>query len=611
MTVVKTSLTTAALVVATVAAGATTGQQQTEAAFLRIPSAAGARASSKVIDERSHYAGTPGDYRLAVYMRDAMRADGLKAWIEPFPATVYTPHILQLQLLTSPAVTFDLREQKIPVDPDGSRPDAGLPFNAGSGSRDVRAPAVYVSRGLEADYAILARAGASVRGRIALIRYGAEYRGNLAARALAHGAAGVIFYTDPKDDGYGKGRVYPNGPYRPLGVVQRGDVMGDGHEALKIPTLPVTGLTASRLLANMTGAPAPKGWAGALHVPYVVGATRVPVRLHVEMTARRTTLWNTVGEVTGADPTQTVILGGHRDAWVYGVTDNGSGISMLLEVARGFGTLHRAGWTPKRTIRITGWDAEEIGELGSEAYVAAHRAELQRGCVAYINSDEDASGPTFGAIAAGALVPTIEPAVREVLGIANPPVDTPSGGSDFEAFVYTIGTPVIDLGYAGPLGTYHSPYDDYRFASLYADPGFVHHRTVAQTMGLIAIRLADADVIPYRFSPYANVLADGIKTLTKAAAIANLTLDPLLGAAVERFAAAARAYDAAPTGGTAALQAAQRLDLLAYSANGYASVAFPAIAAAIATHAQASVAAAVTQTAGKLDGVSALLTRAP
>ncbi|HEY1654373.1 MAG TPA: M28 family peptidase [Candidatus Tumulicola sp.] len=599
-----------AIALACIAATAPT-EQSNEAAFLRVPSAAGARASSQTINEVNHYAGTPGDYRMAVYMRDTMHRYGLKAWLETFPATVYTPRVLQLQLLTSPAVTFDLHEQKIPVDPDGSRPDAGLPFNAGSGNGDVRAPAVYVSRGLEADYATLARAGVAVRGRIALIRYGAEYRGNLAARAQAHGAAGVIFYTDPKDDGYGKGRVYPNGPYRPLRVVQRGDVMGDGHRALPIPTLPVTGITASRLLADMTGARGPAGWAGALHERYVVGATRAPVRLHVEMNARHTTLWNTVGEVTGADPAQMVVLGGHRDAWVYGVTDNGSGISMLLEVARGFGALHKQGWTPKRSIRIAGWDAEEIGELGSEAYVTAHKTELQKGCVAYINSDEDASGPTFGATAAGALAPTIGPAVREVLRIANPKIDPPSGGSDFEAFVYTIGTPIIDIGYAGPLGTYHSPYDDFRFASMFADPGFVHHRTLAQTMGLIALRLADSPALPYRFTPYVAGLDSGTQMLAKAAEAAHVTLAASLPAAIARFAAAARAYDAAPPAGANALQAAQTLDLLAYSANGYASVAFPAIATAIGSHAQSTVDAAVAKTASQLDDVTALLTHAP
>jgi N-acetylated-alpha-linked acidic dipeptidase len=583
------------------------GEAQIEAAYLQIPSAAGASTSSRVLNQVMHYAGTPGDYRMAVYMRDTMSKYGLKASIESFPATVFTPRVLQLQLLTSPAVTFDLHDEKIAADPDGSRPDAGLPFNAGSGNGDIRARAVYVSRGLDADYQTLERAGVEVRGRLAIVRYGAEYRGNLAARALAHGAAGVIFYSDPKDDGYGKGRVYPNGPYRPMGVVQRGTV-SKHDEALAIPTLPVTADTAAKLLANASGKAGPPGWAGDLHLRYTVGMTANPVHLHVEMNARRTTLWNTIGELTGSDPSQTVILGGHRDAWVYGVTDDGSGISTLLEVARGLGHIAQNGWTPKRTIRIAGWDAEEIGELGSGAYVAAHRDELRDGCVAYVNTDEAASGPTFGVAAAGALNGVVGTAVTQVLHISDPEIDAPAGGSDFESFVYTLGTPIVDMGFSGPLGTYHSPYDDYRYASLYADPGFVHHRTIAQTIGLLAIRLADTPGLAYRFVPYVASLRDGQKTMDHDAARVTLTVGAGLSDAIARFASAAEAYDAAGRAGAQALQAAQRLDLVAYSANGYASVAFPAIAKAIATKSQANVDAAVRATSQELDAITDLLT---
>ncbi len=600
----------ATMIIATAASAAPETEAGTEAAFLRIPSSSGARVSSQVINERYHYPGTPGDYRLAVYMRDAMRGFGLRAWIEAFPATVYTPRVLQLQLLTSPVVTFDLRDQKIAADPDGSRSDAGLPFNAGSGNGDLRAPVVYASRGLAANYATLASAGVGVRGRIVLIRYGAEYRGNLAARAEALGAAGVIFYSDPKDDGFARGPVYPNGPDRPTGVVQRGDVMGNDHRPLHIPTLPVTAITAQRLLAQIRGASGPAGWAGALHVPYRVGATQVPVRLHVEMNARRTTLWNSLGEITGANPSQMVVLGGHRDAWVYGVSDDGSGISTLLEVARGLGALHRRGWVPKRSIRIAGWDAEEIGELGSASYVAMHRAELQRGGIAYLNTDESASGPTFGAAAAGALLTTVTSAAQQVLHITRPRIDVPSGGSDFESFIYALGTPIIDLGYTGPFGTYHSPFDDYRYASVYADPGFAHHQTVAQAIGIIAMRIADAPSIPYRFAPYVQALDAGLKTLTKSASHARLTIDPALGIAIGTFGNAARAYDTSPQphNDAQALNAAQQLDLLAYSANGYASVAFPTIATAIATGHQNAVDASLHATATMLDKITALLT---
>lgn len=586
-------------------------QVSTEAMFLRVPSASGARSSSQVINERSHYPGTPGDYRLATYMRDMMERFGLRAWLEPLSATVYTPHVLRLQLLASPIVTFDLHDRAIPSDPDGSRPDAGVPFNAGSGNGDVRAPMVYVSHGLEADYAALARSGVRVGGRIVLVRYGAEYRGNLAARAAQHGAAGVIFYSDPQDGGYARGPVYPDGPYRPLGAVQRGDVMGNDNRPLRIPTLPVTGQTAQRLLADMRGIDGPPKWAGALPVRYPIGTTRSLVHLRVEMNARQRTLWNTIGEITGNDPTQMVVLGGHRDAWVYGVTDDGSGIATLLEVARGLGALHRTGWTPKRTIRIAGWDGEEIGELGSSAYVAAHRSELRRGCIAYINTDEAASGPALGAAGTAALVPTLNGVARDVLRAPRLRVDAPAGGSDFESFVYSIGTPVIDIGYSGPFGTYHSPYDDLRFAATYADPGFVHHRAIAQAIGLMAIRLAAAGTASYRFAPYAGALDAGLAAMKKVALRSGLVIGPMLATAVARFERTARSYDAASSERDEgkALKAAQALDLLAYSANGYASVAFPRLAAALASGDQKAVDAAVASTSAELNGVSAQLSQ--
>lgn len=568
-------------------AAAQDARSQPEAAFLAVPSAAGARASSRILNEHYHYPGTPGDYHLAVWMRDTMRSFGLRAWIESFTATVYTPQLLALQLLTSPSVTFDLRDGKIADDPDGSRAGVPLPFNAGSGNGDIRAPLVEVGRGLDADYERVAGAGVAVRGKIVLIRYGAEYRGNLAARAQRRGAAGVIFYNSPKDEK--PGRVYPNGPNRPPGAVQRGDVMGDDNVPLRIPTLPVTLETAQRLIANAHGA-------------------RALVHLNVRMNARVTTLWNTIGEVIGANPAESIVLGGHRDAWVYGVTDDGSGIATLVEVARGLGKLERSGWKPRRSIRIAGWDAEEIGEYGSAEYVRRHRAELQHGCIAYINVDESAAGPHFRSEVAGALAPVMLSAVSSVLKIARPPADDPSGGSDYESFIYALGTPIINLGYGGAFGTYHSTYDDFRYAALFADPGFVHHRTIAQTVGVIALRLADATAIPYRFAPYGKSLDAGLKTLSKVAATKNLTLPPGLGAAIARFETAAQTYDAAAAHSeTPMLQTAQKLDLLAYSANGYASVAFPTVANAISGGSQAAVNAATSTAASALDEITAQL----
>ncbi len=573
----------------TLGASATTAEQRYETSFLAIPSAEGARESSQALNQSYHYPGTPGDRQMAIWLRDRLTALGLSARIESFPAVVYTPKTLQLQLLTSPAVTFDLADPAIPGDPSGSRPGIGLPFNAGSGDGDVTAPLVDAGKGLDADYARLKAMGASVRGKIALVRYGAEYRGNLALRAQQDGAAGVVFFTDPSTN---KGPAYPNGPYPSDLTIQRGEVMGDDNIPLRIPVLPIDARTARVLIANIRN-----------------GQTASPVRERVVMNANHTTLWNSIGEIAGTNPKQSVVLGGHRDAWVYGVSDDGSGIATLLEVARGLGKLHRSGWTPKRTIVIAGWDAEEIGELGSAAYVAAHRSDLQNGCIAYLNTDESASGPDFGASAAAAISDGVVDPIHNVLGISHPDIDPPSGGSDFESFIYTMGTPIFDVGYTGALGTYHSPYDDLRFTTLYADPGFVHHKTIAQALGVVAMRLAQSDR-PFVFAPYATALDSGAQQMIRDAGRANLILTGAkLADAIRHVEDAGRRVDESrgPENVPIALKAAQHLDLIAYSANGYASVAFPAIAKAIASGKQSELDNAVRDTIVALDRVTALL----
>ena len=602
---------TAALcaLVLTLAAAPSTQEQQYETAFLSIPSAGGARETSQFINSRMHYAGTPGDYRLAIYVRDKMRQLGLQAKLETFRTIVYTPRVLALQLLNSPVVTFNLHERPIPSDPDGSRPDAGIPFNAGSGNGDVRAAAVYVSRGLENDYDALARVGVNVRGKIALVRYGAEFRGNLAKRAQDHGAAGVIFYSDPLDDGFARGAVFPKGPFRPAGAVQRGTVALDDGQ-LQIPTLPVTSITAQKLLANMTGKPGPAQWGGALPVHYVLGQTKSLVHLQVEMNAKPTTLWNSVGQITGADPQQTVVIGAHRDAWVYGVSDDGSGIATLLEVARGYGELHKHGWTPHRTIRIIGFDAEELGELGSRAYVATHMAELKRGCVAYVNVDEAASGPHLDAGGAAALIPDATSAVKAIDGVSLKRIGTPGGGSDFEGFIYGAGVPTLNIGYSGPLGVYHSSFDDYMYMSRIADPGYAHHRAIARTVGVMAMRLADSPAIQYSFESYDSVLSGGLKALVQQAKQAKVPLQTLsLQVAIQRFTAAAATFDGDPNPNkdARALQAVQGLNALAYSSSGYTSVAFPKLSAAIASSDRQAVDDAISQTATSLNAVTDLL----
>ncbi|MDQ6929074.1 MAG: M28 family peptidase [Candidatus Eremiobacteraeota bacterium] len=605
-------------------------ERRLEAGFLDVPSAQGALDHSRFLNQQSHYPGSPGDRQVATYMRDKLRDYGFEANLEEFKARIDTPKKLLLEFSGRPKRKLDLTEAADPSDPDTAREDRGIPFNYGSGDGDVIAPVVYVNRGLENDYALLTASRIPVRGNLVLIRYGAQFRGLLAKRAQDHGAAGVIFYSDPKDDGFVKGKPYPNGPYRPESSVQRGSVQGNEPGPLRIPTLPISAINARTILAAMTGRTAPQAWHGALDVPYVAGMTQTRLHLTVVMNRSVQTIWNTVGKMIGSSPSQSVILGGHRDAWVYGVTDNGSGISTLLEAARGLGYLHRSGWRPVRTIVIAGWDAEEIGELGSKAYVQVHEAELRSGCVAYVNADENVSGPQFGADAAAGIAATVVNATKSVRdnaaipvfdtwqkqenpGTAHPrkapTVRTPGGGSDHEAFLYELGIPTAQTGFFGPFGAYHSAYDDLAFASEIADPEFTLHRTAAQLLGILAMRLAQSERLPYQFSAYVPVMrADARAFESQVRADGQTTNSSELSLAMLHFAGAARRYDRRQVqDARAGLQAAQLLDLTIYGRNGYESAAFPKIAGALAQRNSAAIAAAFAQTAASIDRAAELL----
>lgn len=609
-------------------------ERAVEAQFADIPSAQNALEETAAIAARPHYAGTPADRELALFMRDRLRSYGIAAELEPLRTRVDTPHELVLELAPAPGqtgpaasagrrarragfpVALDLRESPEPSDPATAERSIGLPFNAGSGDGDVSAPLVFADRGLDDDYITLAGAGIDVRGAVVLVRYGAQFRGLLAERAQARGALGVVFYSDPKDDGSARGPVYPDGPWRPPGAIQRGSVGAN----ITIPTLPISAANAQLLLASLRGVAGPAAWGGALPVAYPLARGPGRVHLIVKLDRKTTTLWNTVGTIAGLQANQRVILGAHRDAWVYGVGDNGAGVVTMLEVARGLGFLLAGGWRPQRTIVIAGWDGEEIGLAGSRAYAALHLTELQRGGVAYLNADENITGPAFAASAAAAIAPVIVDATRLVLDPATatatvyerwaaqtprarPRVTNPGGGSDHESFLTAAGIPVANMSFDGPFGVYHSSYDTLRYASLFSDPNFALHRTAAQLYGTVALRLADADVVPYTFGGYVPVLRAGLAEIVARAARDHRAVDPAaISRAVDRLARATVRIDTLIAQASSAdaqreLGAAHALDALAYGANGYASATFPDIAAAWLARDPAALGAAIARTA--------------
>jgi N-acetylated-alpha-linked acidic dipeptidase len=590
------------------------GNAALERFLVDIPTSAGTLEDSAEIEREAHYPGSSGDKKLAMWMRDRLASYGFQAGIEPVYAQVPVLKRAVLQLLVHPSVDFDLRETPIAQDPDASRGDAGIPFNAWSGSGQVTAPLVYANRGLPTDYATLQRAGVGVRGKIVLIRYGAGFRGELAQRAMEHGAAAVILYSDPADrDGSAHGLPYPDGPYRPLGSVQRGSV---GPPLLKIPVLPVSALTARRLLQDVAGAPPPAGWRGALGAPYALGQTRADVHLRVDQSDNWIWIWNTIAVLPGTDGSHSVILGGHRDAWVYGVTDNGSGISTILEAARALGYIYRAGWRPRYNIVIAGWDGEEIGEAGSNSFVRTHFWQLRHGCIAYVNADETATGSTFYTTAAAALAKTAAPVTRMVPSPGDPAVSVwdrwrsqaggvrvfpPGGGSDHDPFLSLLGIPVIQMGFAGPFGVYHSAFDDLRYATTQADPGFTHHRALAQMLALLLFRMTSGP-LPYDFNAYVAVMRNALRELRSHNG-AGASLRPV-SQAIDRFAAAAKAPKVRMQD---AIRAVRKLDTLLYGRDGYTAIFFPRLSAALDRGDAAAVASASAATAADIDAVSARL----
>jgi len=337
------------------------------------------------------------------------------------------------------------------------------------------------------------------------------------------------------------------------------------------------------------------------------------IRMTVDEPFVKETLWNTIGVMPGSDPSQEVVLGGHRDAWVYGVTDNGDGISTLIETAKALGALARTGWRPQRTIVIAGWDGEEIGELGSTAFVRMHRDSLRAGCVAYINVDEGESGQFFGASAAGAVASLVANVAASVNDPAQPArtlaarwqaqprgvvVESPGGGSDFESFLYDAGVPTIDWGFNGPFGVYHSGFDDLHYAVSEADPGFVNHQVMAQMLAIAAYRLAGGSLASiYHLATYADTMRSDLGAVPHAYAA---QVAPL-AEAVDRFSAAVPSSQASDA---VVLDAVHRLDLFCYGRNGYAAVPLPELSASIATNDAPSVHAAAIHMAATLDAIT-------
>jgi N-acetylated-alpha-linked acidic dipeptidase len=560
-------------------------ERRWEDEFRAVPQPDSAHERLRYLTREPHVAGTRGDYEMAVYVRDQFRSFGLAADLKEYQVLINYPKQPSIVELVAPR-RERLSVQEQPLAEDATSKDVRVIslFNGYSASGDVTAPLVYVNYGLPDDYEALKKLGIDVRGRLVIARYGNSFRGVKAKVAEEHGAVGLIIYSDPADDGYVQGDVYPKGPWRPESSGQRGSVEylfeypGDpltpgkpsipgtprlSMEAVtnlpRIPVQPISYGEARRLLEPLNGPVRPKGFQGGLPFAYHVGGTETArVHLKTSMDYAQRTIWDVVARIDGAqEKDRWVIMGNHRDAWVFGAVDPNSGTTAMLEAARGFGQLLKAGWKPRRSIVLCSWDGEEYGLLGSTEWAEEHAAELKEKAVVYLNMDSAVSGPRFGASAVPSLWKVIRAATRDVtdpktnksiyqawqdraretqpepaLTDASAGTDTPiaearigalGSGSDYTPFLQHLGITSLDMGFGGDYGVYHSAYDSFDWMTKFGDPTFQYHVAAAQIWGTLALRFADADGLPFDYTDYASQVRDFFNETQRTAARRKLS----------------------------------------------------------------------------------------
>eukprot|EP01100_Stratorugosa_tubuloviscum_P012610 TRINITY_DN602_c0_g1_i1.p1 TRINITY_DN602_c0_g1~~TRINITY_DN602_c0_g1_i1.p1 ORF type:complete len:671 (+),score=332.17 TRINITY_DN602_c0_g1_i1:117-2129(+) len=518
-----------------------------EQLYLSIPNQARAYQYLQFYTSMPHVAGTYEDYQTAVFTKQKFEEFGLEAEIEEFETLLNYPLERTLEIVSPQEKKFvaPLQEEYISVDP-ASADDRIIPtFNGYSPSADVTGELIYINYGRTEDHDYLESIGVNVSGKILIARYGSIFRGVKAMIAQMKGAIGLIIYSDPLDDGYSRGSTYPSGPWRPETGVQRGSVQflslcaGDPRnpecnkanlkgkrnpspkgnpDYTTIPTIPVQPISwgdAEPFLSALTGPVAPESWQGGLNFTYHIGSGPIVVHLKTVMNWTITPIWNVIAKIKGIQQDRVVLIGNHRDAWVYGAADPNGGTSAMLEVARGLGELYKQGWRPQRTIIFCSWDGEEYGLLGSTFHAESHSSQYVKQAIAYLNVDVAVTGPNFGVGATPSLNEFIRNITKEIIDpntgkplydVWNHYISVLGSGSDFTSFLDHLGIPSVDFGFNGDYGVYHSTYDSFAWITNWADPTFAYFKTSAQLLGLMAMRLADSDVLPYNFTDYTKVL---------------------------------------------------------------------------------------------------------
>ncbi len=558
----------ATLIVVSLSAQSAPGR---DAQFRAILNAKNIGDSMKRMSARPHHLGSAYDRDNAEWILAKLTEWGWDARIETYDVLFPTPKERSVAMVAPSAFTLKLEEPAVTVDPTSGQKTEQLPgFNAYSIDGDVTAPLVYVNYGRPQDYDDLDRRGISVRGAIVIARYGASWRGIKPKVAAEHGAVGCLIYSDPIDDGYFVDDVFPDGPMRTSSGIQRGSVMDmpthpgdpltpgvgatadakrldikDATTLTKIPVQPISYSDAQPLLSALRGPVVPQEWRGALPITYHVGPGPARVHLKLAFNWGQARVYDVVARIQGSTyPDEWVIRGNHHDAWVNGAGDPGAGMSAELEEARAMGELVKQGWRPKRTLVYIAWDGEEQALLGSTEWVEDHDKDLVEHAVAYINSDGNGRGflNASGSHSLEELVNSVAKDVEDpetkmsvwkrlqantiAKGSKEARADARSrsdlhiaalgSGSDYSAFLQHNGVPSLNLGFGGldtNDGVYHSIYDDYYHYTKFLDTDFAYGRALAQVAGSTAIRLADADLLPFEFTNLADTVQTYVREL--------------------------------------------------------------------------------------------------
>ena len=570
-------------------------EREIEARYTAIPSPEGARAWHRTFTSEPHPAGSKRNNELAQYVADQWKTQGLEeVVVRRYDVLGSNPREVKVEMVEPLHYVPTLREDAYKEDADTAQPDVSGAWLSFSASGDVTAPVVYANSGNPADYDQLRQNGIDPRGKIVVVRYSNpySYRGFKALTAEREGAAAMIVYSDPAEDGYTKGKVFPDGPWGPPSHIQRGGIAYDyivpgdpltpgwasvpgAHripveEAVSVPRIMAVAMSyrdIQPILEKLGGPEAPQAWKGALPIEYRLGGLAAKVHVKVDMRTEIEPYYVVEGRIAGGEvPDEWVVLGNHRDAWVFGGVDPSSGTAAMMEMTRALGQLKQQGIRPRRTMVFCSWDGEEVTLTGSTEWGEQFASELKQKAVAYLNVDSAASGPRLSLSAVGSLAPMIvelskdladpsgttlyEAWRKPVLPEPGPPsgtlpdqalVTTKIGsGSDHTVFINHVGLPVVEMGFDGPYGVYHSAYDDHFWVSQFGDPGFKYHALMARFWGSMALRMANAEILPFDFDAYAGAIRDFVLRLASIDGVSTNLDTRELALGVKSLRAAAR-----------------------------------------------------------------------